>query len=140
MRPKIIRFPLLQEKKIACKLKRLLAASLTRTCVDSHAALPAICQLELEVLCGLSSVSGNLLDDHLNLRAADEGDQLPLLQPRRVHGDRSAVLDQSEVSIVTRSPPITAHLDPVLAALHQAGGVLARVLRHQELGCNITVS
>ena len=69
-----------------------------RTCVDSHAALPAICQLELEVLSGLSSVSGNLLDDHLNLRAADEGDQLPLLQSGGVHSDRSAVLDQSEVN------------------------------------------
>ena len=92
------------------------------------------------MLSGLGSVSRNLLDDHLNLRAADEGEQLPLLQPRGVHGDRSAVLDQSEVSIVTRSPPITAHLDPVLAALDQAGGVLARVLRHQELSCNITVS
>ena len=114
MRPKIIRFPLLQEKKIACKLKRLLAASLTRTCVDSHAALPAICQLELEVLSGLGSVSGNLLDDHLDLRAANEGEQLPLLQPGSVHGDGSAVLDQSEVSIVTRSPPITAHLATIL--------------------------
>ena len=110
---------------------------MTRTCVDSHAALPAICQLELEVLCGLGSVSGDLLDDHLNLRAADEGDQLPLLQPRGVQGDRSAVLDQSEVSIVTRSLPITAHLDPVLAALDQAGGVLARVLCHQVLSCNV---
>ena len=159
MRPKISHFPHLQEKRIACKSKRLpvwpvpvLTVMLPsppsvswnwKCCLDSVLSAGTFLTIisTSEPLMRVTSCPSSspavstvtALQFWTNQRWIMSIDQSQLTWPQ----SNTHHLDQSEASIVTRSPPITAHLDPVLAALDQAGGVLAQVLRHQVLSCNI---